>query len=480
MAERPKNDNQPDHETDTVRLPGRGALIRAAFLSALALTAGIAVLAYYVMRGNAERTHWVDHTYETILATDSLRMDHQAAGASARGYLLTGEPLFIEPYRKASAALQADLDKLANLVQDNPAQSKRVEDLRQLSAIRLATFDGMLAQKRTAAAIPVPRLTAQLLQSTRSMDDVNALTDAVTDEENRLLTERREQAAHGGQLTLWVIAVGDLTSLTVLLVCFGLLLSENRSRRRAEARARLLNATLSEHNALLESSNRELEGFSYTISHDLRSPLRAIDGFSELLERRYGGKLDPEALRLLAVVRDNSRRMAVLIDDLLEFSRLGRRALQMEEVDMQALAQGCVAEVLQTVQTRPAVEMGLLPPCRGDRSLLRQTWVNLVGNAVKYSSRNPAARVEIAGRSGDGENIYSVRDNGVGFDMQYYDKLFGVFQRLHAEEDFPGTGVGLAITMRIVTKHGGRLWADAVPGRGAVFHFSLPGQEGGR
>lgn len=480
MTDRPHNNDEAGREPDTTsRAERRTGLIRAAFLAALAVIGAITVLAYYAVHGNAERAGWVDHTYEVILTGDRFLMDHQDAGINARGYLLTGDHLFVDPYHAAVAAIPADLDRLAALVQDNPVQAKRVMELRQLSAVRLASLGRMFEQKRPSSTLDA-QLKQQLLQSKQSMDDVNDAMQALTGEEGRLLAARRVRAEGAARRTLWVIAIGDAFSVAVLAACLLLLLREVRNRRRAEARARRLNTTLTEHNALLEASNRELEGFSYTISHDLRSPLRAIDGFSELLERRYGGKLEAEALRLLGVVRDNSRRMAVLIDDLLEFSRLGRRPLQLTEVDMRALAEQSVMEVLQGNLARPAVALGQLPPCRGDRSLLRQAWINLIGNAVKYSSRNPDARVEIRGWIEAGENIYSVRDNGVGFDMQYYEKLFGVFQRLHAEEDFPGTGVGLAITMRIVSKHGGRLWAEAVPGQGAVFNFSLPSQEASR
>ena len=238
-----------------------------------------------------------------------------------------------------------------------------------------------------------------------------------------------------------------------------------------------LNLELAGRNAQLELSNRELEGFSYSISHDLRSPLRAIDGFTQLLRSRYGAALDAEAMRLLDVVRDSSHRMSALIDDLLAFSRMGRRPLEMRPLQMGGLAGDCVAEVMRSAPERPRILIGPLPDCRGDPILVRQVWVNLIGNAVKYSSRNPGARVEITGREEGHECIYSVKDNGVGFDMQYYHKLFGVFQRLHRPDEFPGTGVGLAIVMRIVTKHGGRLWADAAVGQGAEFLFSLPRAE---
>jgi len=227
--------------------------------------------------------------------------------------------------------------------------------------------------------------------------------------------------------------------------------------------------------AELEASNRELESFTYTVSHDLRAPLRAIDGFGMILEEDHGSRLDDEGRRLLSVMRDNSRRMGVLIDDLLAFSRLSFAALKATEVNVDTMVRELIDDLAPT-DGRPCVEfdVGPLAPTFGDRGLLRQVWINLVSNAVKYSSTVAHPRVEIRSRIAAGEAIYSIRDNGVGFDMKYADKLFGVFQRLHAADQFAGTGVGLAIVHRIVTRHGGRVWADGELMRGAEFSFALP------
>jgi signal transduction histidine kinase len=217
---------------------------------------------------------------------------------------------------------------------------------------------------------------------------------------------------------------------------------------------------------------KELDTFSYSVSHDLRAPLRAMDGYSQMLEEDFGTRLDDEGRRLLGVIRSNSLRMGQLIDDLLAFSKLGRQEPAKRPVDMAALAHEVVQEVARGVSAK--IEMQALPPAEADRSLLRQVWTNLVGNALKYSGKRADPRIEIGGAEGSGENVYWVRDNGAGFDMRYADKLFGVFQRLHRAEEFPGTGVGLAIVQRIVTRHGGRVWAEGRPGEGACFHFSLP------
>jgi PAS domain S-box-containing protein len=253
-------------------------------------------------------------------------------------------------------------------------------------------------------------------------------------------------------------------------------------RKLAEHAIRELNAALLTKAAQLEATNKELESFSYSVSHDLRAPLRAVDGFALMLEEDYTGRLDAEGLRYLAVIRQNSRRMGALIDDLLAFSRLGRQPVAHGEVNVDSLVREVVEEVLHTESlgergdpaTAPHIEVEPLPPARGDRGLLRQVWSNLIANAVKYSSKAARPFIQVSGCEVGAENHYSVRDNGVGFDMHYAGQLFHVFQRLHRADEFGGTGVGLAIVHRVVTRHGGRVWAEGKVDNGAVFSFALP------
>jgi len=224
----------------------------------------------------------------------------------------------------------------------------------------------------------------------------------------------------------------------------------------------------------LEAKNKELESFSYSVSHDLRSPLRAIGGYTRLLEEDYGAHLNEEAKHWLNVVRSEAGRMGKLIDDLLAFSRLGREDFKSARIDMTALAQEVASELRLAAVPPARIEMDSLPLASGDRAMLRQVWVNLIGNAIKYSAKRDQPRVRISGKKLQDETVYRIEDNGVGFDMRYYSKLFGVFQRLHSMEEFAGTGIGLAIVQRVVTRHRGRVWAESEPGRGAIFYFSLP------
>lgn len=237
---------------------------------------------------------------------------------------------------------------------------------------------------------------------------------------------------------------------------------------RVKERTRQLQARTAD----LETANRELESFSYSVSHDLRAPLRAIMSFSEILLREHGGALDEEARRVLGVVIDNGTRMTGLIDALLSLARVGQTEVSFAEVNMEQLARSAAEEALGDAKVELRIRP--LPSCMGDSALLRQVWINLLGNAVKYSSTREHPRIEVSASKEDGSIVYAVKDNGVGFDQQYAEKLFGAFQRLHTDKQFSGSGVGLTIVARVIGKHGGRVWAESAPDQGATFYFSLP------
>ena len=247
-------------------------------------------------------------------------------------------------------------------------------------------------------------------------------------------------------------------------------------RKRAEERIRKLNADLERQTSELAASNKELEAFAYSVSHDLRAPLRHVAAYSELLQKQAAPVLDERCKRYVANLVDSARKMGMLIDDLLAFSRIGRAETRMTLVSLDELGREVLRDAERDIDGRDVEwRIGELPEVYGDRSMLRLALANLVANAVKYTRPRPKARIEIGSRNGSsGDVVMFVRDNGVGFDMKYVDKLFGVFQRLHSGETFEGTGIGLATVQRIVARHGGKAWAEGTVDGGATFYFSLP------
>jgi light-regulated signal transduction histidine kinase (bacteriophytochrome) len=286
-----------------------------------------------------------------------------------------------------------------------------------------------------------------------------------------------------------ILSVTALRDAREKIIGYLLIGTDNSARKRAEEAlvkaAALQSETISQLNADLEqrvkertaqfeAANRELEAFSYSVSHDLRTPLRAVDGYSQVVLDKFGPQLPDDGRRYLQTIRAGAQKMGALIDDLLTFARLNRQELSKRSFDTGTLVQNALEELGSPWPERKLeVRVGPLPACSGDPVLLKQVWLNLLSNALKYTRKRELAVVEIGCTKAKGTDTFFVRDNGTGFDMRYADKLFGVFQRFHRAEDYEGTGVGLAIVQRIVHRHGGRVWADAAVDRGSTFYFTL-------
>jgi light-regulated signal transduction histidine kinase (bacteriophytochrome) len=282
-----------------------------------------------------------------------------------------------------------------------------------------------------------------------------------------LVGQRKDGTRFPVEISLSPMTTGDGVLVTSVI-------RDTTERKSVDAHIRQLNEDLERRIRELAAVNRELETFSYSVSHDLRAPLRGIDGFSQALLEEYGDRLDATGHDYLRRVRSAAQRMAELIDDLLDLSRVTRREMRREFVNLSALARA-VVDQLQRSEPGRRVEVAVVPGlvATGDPHLVRVLLENLLGNAWKFTSREAHARIEFGARDDGPAPVYFVRDNGVGFDMAYAGKLFGAFQRLHGMAEFPGTGIGLATVQRIVHRHGGRVWVEAEPGKGAVFFFTL-------
>jgi PAS domain S-box-containing protein len=363
--------------------------------------------------------------------------------------------MIVQAVREPIALLNAQLGTLLVNTAFSELYGLPQEEQRELRALQEvgegAWTDGALLQ----------RLRDVLLHD-RELWDYELVQRTVGGVDRHVMVNARRLQQHEGEEPVLLLTVSDVTA-----------------RALVEQQVNELNRQLEGKVAQISDVNRELEAFSYSVSHDLRAPLRHIAGFTGKLKRHLEQHLDDTAAHYLEVIGTSATRMAQLIDDLLVFSRLGRGALRLQAVDMQSLVDEARA-LAQSEAGERQIEWTIspLPIVIGDENMLRTVWQNLIGNAVKYTGRREVARIAIdVDRDRDGEYVFTVADNGAGFNMEYAGKLFGVFQRLHRASEFPGNGIGLANVRRIVARHGGRVWAEAEPERGASFHFSLPATE---
>jgi len=434
----------------------------------------------------------VAHSWQVVHQVESILASAVDAETGERGYLISGKDNYLEPFTIAQRELPGELDHLQSLTSDNPNQIERVNDLRNSLQQRMAILEKAVEMRRHGG----PDVSAALLMGGPGrveMAHVRALCDAMEAEEDRLLAIRTADTRNSTRRAQ--IAVVFASTLDFLLILFAfsqfarerqlrvlaeetgeqLRITQQETEFRAEE-VRQLNATLEDRvrvrTAELERINRELEAFSYSVSHDLRAPLRTIDGFSLALEEDYAATIDDAGRDYIGRVRGGVQRMGQLIDALLQLSRITRAEIIREDFSMSDLAESIASDLKEMNLERDLVfdiEPGLT--ANADPRLMRVALENLLGNAVKFTSKLPHARVAFGWDPE--ENAWYVRDNGAGFDMTYAGKLFSAFNRLHGDKDFKGSGIGLATVARVVHRHHGHIWAKSAVDQGATFWFTL-------
>lgn len=492
-------------------------------MAGAAVAAVLLLSFYYAIRGAGEAIHqerWVAHTQEVLKVIADARLKRARVG----NYLLTSQ---IKPASEIDAnlysdvsGLQKDLVDLQELTADNSTQQRLLSEVESILKEPISAIE---KYQKEAPIQPQAATSLGWTESEAGIQQLRGLFDQMEKNERELL-EVRSAAVQVNARRARMVAL-FAAGLTFLILGFagyfvqqeiitrgriesGLrkahellgvefqgkrvelghamddLHAQIEARQRGEREIRRLNEELEERveqrTLELKEANGELEAFTYSVSHDLRAPLRHMDGFSRILQQEYGAQLPEEARHYLDRVRSATTHMSRLVEDLLQLSRLGRQAPQRRTVSLTELLEQARAEVLEATPENGAEnaaidwQIGALPEAEVDSSLFRQVWINLLSNAIKFSRNQERPVIQIGSRTEKGETILFVRDNGAGFDPRFADKLFGVFQRLHRQDEFEGTGIGLATVQRIVHKHGGRIWAESQPGHGATFYFTVP------
>ncbi len=428
----------------------------------------VGVLSYQQTLHEDETQRWVSHTHLVLEAIAASRADLLNEQLNADEFAFTSDQSYLLLFDSAAKKLGDDLHICRTLTSDNPQQQQLLDRATDLIAA------ARTEQQRNIAVRQSQRLsrsvsTAELYAATESLTDLGAVLDKMESDERALLSKRLDGAAKSSIRTRFALLLGNSLALALLALAGVVIYREMARRHRAEA-------AIAGKNSELAAANHELQAFSYSVSHDLRAPLRSIDGFGMALLQDCEAQLDETGKDYLRRIRAATSRMSDLIDGMLTLSRLSRADMVRQQVNLSALANEIATELRASQPERHvliSVADGL--STTADRTLLRALLQNLLANAWKFTANRDSPTIELGSQRNGKEKspVFYVRDNGAGFDMQYANKLFGVFQRLHRDSEFPGTGVGLATAQRIVHRHGGRIWAEAVPNQGATFYFTL-------
>jgi signal transduction histidine kinase len=443
--------------------------------TALTILLLVGIFAYRSFAEFHRALEWAAHTHEVIEETDHLLISLVNAETGQRGYLITGEKNYLDIYEQALGPIDQSAERLKALTADNEAQQRQLNRLEPLIAKKLAGLKQRIGTRKSQGLSAASQAII-IGKDKYVMDEIRQVIAGMDQDEQSKLVRRQARVNRQARLSQFFLVFGTFTSFLLLSAAFMIMRREIAARRQAEEDIRSLNEALENKVALLAMSNKEMEAFSYSVSHDLRAPLRHISGFADMLQNDESLAPNETTQRYIKTIINAAKQMGRLIDDLLSFSRMGRAELMKVSVHMSPLVEEIRRDLQADLGERNVVwKVQPLPAVQGDNSMLRQVWVNLISNALKYTRTRSPAEIEIGSQPSNGkEVVFFVRDNGVGFNMKYVDKLFGVFQRLHSSDEFEGTGIGLANVRRIIYRHGGRTWAESVVDKGATFYFSLP------
>jgi PAS domain S-box-containing protein len=565
-----------------------GKKIVLGFALSMSVFAAIAFASFMSDKHYAESSRSIEHAHQIIESAEAVLSDLKDGETAVRGYVITFNDVFLEPYHRASSFIASDMQRLRTLVADKPLEKKKADSLFALADAKMKRLAFSIELRRTQP-VDSSFLRAALGVGKGIMDKARQVTNEIKGSEQLYLSAEEQNQKLYASLNALLNSIGVLGALSLFIALYLLLRTEIDRRNKAEAELRKSNSFLSailenipnmifvkdatslrfvrfnkggeeltgigkqdvigktdhdlfpkeqadlfaaadrevisgdrrkdiveepmqtryngerwlqttkiplhdEHGKAqfllgiskditeskkqqdaIKQLNLELEAFSYSVSHDLRGPLNSMNRISTLLEEKYASSMDPEGIRLLGMLRTSSKSLSELIQDLLSFAHVGRRDVNKQEIDMKVLVTEALEEAKILVPTSNLeFRLAEMPNARADKAMLKLVLVNLLSNSLKFSSNNVKPMVEAGFQVVNGETIYFIKDNGAGFDMKYSDKLFSVFQRLHQQSEFEGTGIGLAIVHRIITKHGGKVWAEGKTGEGATLYFTLP------
>ena len=445
----------------------------------------LALAAYTISSEHYESVGATLSTDRFISKLDDLLSLVKDAETGQRGYLLTGKTRYLAPYDNAVRMIDKRVAEISAASQANGLNPERVRDLRGLVESKLAELKltiNLRQNGRTSAAMAeVDTGRGQVY-----MDQLRALVTQITDEQKGTLAGRMRRQRRDQTLLLWVLTVGVLSGLALLFFSFRFSWLHTVERDRAEAEIRLANEMLEirvkertqeleKRTAELERSNEDLLQFAYVASHDLQEPLRTVGNYIGLLARRYGSQLDDSAQTYMKFAIDGSRRMQTLITDLLAYSQAGTQTIEKRSIAAEHIVQTALKNLeVAIVESGALIVYANLPMIEADETKLTQVFQNLIGNAIRFRKPDVTPKVTIGTIQRSNEWVFTIADDGIGFEEKYTDRIFQVFQRLHGVGKYPGNGIGLAICKRIVEHHGGKLWARSKEGEGAIFSFSLP------